>query len=333
VTTRPDLIDSIEGFYVTHILDHLHRAGVLRALAEGAQIAAIARRFGFDRKLLTDLLDYVSLRSNVVSRIGSGARKRFALAEGTNISFLAHVLDQYVGAYGPCLVGIPRILKRPSAGRNLVDAARHARAFSRGEPTHELVALIEALELNGLLDIGCGGGQLLTTLARRRKSFFGIGIDVNPHMVTAARRLTVQSGLADRLDVRRSDFKGIAKAIAKRERDEIGGICAVSVANGFFGPDRRAGIDTFFAHLKRLFPGRLLVLHDYYGRLGSAPQQSASYKRTLIHDVAQILSSQGVPPNDLRAWRRIYARNSVKLLHALKGQNEGVTWFIHVVLL
>jgi len=333
VTTRPDLIDSIEGFYVTHILDHLHRTGVLRALAEGAEIAAIARRFEFDRKLLTDLLDYVSLRSNVVSRIGSGARKRFTLTKGTHISFLAHVLDQYVGAYGPCLVDIPRILKRPSAGRNLVDAARHARAFSRGAPACELVALIEALELTGLLDIGCGGGQLLTTLAQRRKGFCGIGIDANLHMVAAARRLIVQSGLADRLNVRHSDFKGIAKAIAKRERGKIGGISAASVANGFFGSDRRAGIDSFFAALKRLFPGRVLVLHDYYGRLGAASQQSASYKRTLVHDVAQILSSQGVPPNDLRAWRRIYARNSVKLLHALKGQDEGVTWFIHVVLL
>jgi hypothetical protein len=47
--------------------------------------------------------------------------------------------------------------------------------------------------------------------------------------------------------------------------------------------------------------------------------------------VAQLISSQGLPPRDLKAWQAIYARNSVALLHAQRANNKGADLFIHVV--
>jgi SAM-dependent methyltransferase len=328
VTQRPDLIDAIEGFYVTLILDQLHRTGVLRALGEGRGVGAIARKRGFDQAVLTGLLDYVSLRSNIIRSTARGKNRRFALA-GKADGFSMHLLDQYVGAFGPCLLSLPQILKNPAAGQDLVDRVRHAAAFADGGPAPELVGFLEALRLDFVLDIGCGGGQLLTTLAQRRPALCGIGIDANPSMIAVARKRALHLRLGRQLKFRYGDAENLTRAITRRERERIQGICAVSVANALFGSDGR--IDGFFSALKALFPGRILLLGDYYSRLGPALRQSANFKRTLFHDTAQLLSSQGLPPRDLKAWRRIYSRNAVKLLHAYKATNEGVCWFIHMI--
>src|SRR5262249_11468054 len=101
MTRRRELIDAIDGFYVVLVLDGLHRAGVLRALADDGDVASIARRLRLDRRTLTRLLRFVSHRSTVVR--ADGRRHRFALAPNYKGSFSAHLLDQYVGAYGPCL--------------------------------------------------------------------------------------------------------------------------------------------------------------------------------------------------------------------------------------
>ena len=74
-----------------------------------------------------------------------------------------------------------------------------------------------------------------------------------------------------------------------------------------------------------------MILCDYYGRLGKVRQRSAEFKRTLIHDVAQIVSGQGVPPSCLEGWREIYSRTSCTLVKAFEGRSEGLTWFIHVI--
>lgn len=331
MTPRPTAIAAIEGLYVTLIVDQLYRAGILRELARGRDAAAMARTFGFDQAILTGLLEFVSLRSNVLDRDGRGAAKRFSLSKAAGGSLLGHLLDQYVGAYGPCLAQLSRILKSPAVGAKLVDGKRHAAAFAEAGPPPELVAIVDALGFSTVLDIGCGGGQLLTTLALRRADFSGVGIDANPHMVAVARRRASVLGLKRRIDVRHGSFATIAQNIPKRKRDRIRGICAASVANSFFAKHGGHDIDFFLGRLKSLFPDRILVLCDYYSRLGATARHSARYQRSLIHDVAQLVSSQGLPPANLTAWRRIYARNSVKLLQACQATDDGVAWFIHVV--
>jgi 2-polyprenyl-3-methyl-5-hydroxy-6-metoxy-1,4-benzoquinol methylase len=331
VTLRPTGIDAIEGFYVTLILDQLHRAGILREIAKGRDTAAVARRFGVDQATLTRLLEYVALRSDVVDRVGRGTAKRFSLSKAAGGPFLGQLLDQYVGAYGPCLAQLSRILKAPAVGAKLVDGKRHAAAFAHNGPPPELVAIIEALGFSTVLDIGCGGGQLLTTLALRRADFSGIGIDANPHMVAVARRRASKLGLKGRIDVRHGSVATIRRTIPKRNRDRIGGICGVSVANSFFAKHGGHDIDFFLGRLKSLFADRILVLCDYYSRLGASTRHSARYQRSLVHDVAQLVSSQGLPPANLDDWRRIYARNSVKLLQAYRAADGGVARFIHIV--
>jgi SAM-dependent methyltransferase len=309
----------------------LQRAGVLRALSEGRSVSRIARTCGFDSDMLTDLLDFVTLRSTLVRRTGRGRQKRYTIASGGRNSSFAHLLDQYVGAYGPCLFDLARVLKRPAIGGRLVDRKRHASAFSGADPAPELVRLIETLGFRVLLDIGCGGGQLLAALARRRPLLRGIGLDANPAMVKSARRRVSEQRLADRVKILRCDFRDLGRVMSERRRKTIDGICAISVADGFFAPDSVRDIYYFFRQLRSLFANRILVLCDYYSALRGPRRPGENLKRTLVHDVAQLVSTQGIPPKDLREWQTIYARASVKLLLAYRRTDHGVSWFIHLV--
>lgn len=328
---RLDVIDSIDGLYVALILDRLHREGILLALAEGRRLSWIVRTFGFDRGLLTSLLDYLSLRSNLVRSTGRGRARRYTIASAGRNSSFAHLLDQYVGAYGPCLFDLPRVLRRPAVGGRLVDSKRHAAAFSGGGPPPELVHLIETLGIRTLLDIGCGGGQLLAALAQRQPRLHGVGIDANPAMVRSARRRIGENGLAGRVKISRGDFRDLGRVVGKRRVKTIDGICAISVANAFFGPDRAHDIYYFFRQLRSLFANRLLILCDYYSPLRAPRKRGEGLQRALVHDVAQLVSAQGLPPKDLHAWRRIYAAASVRLLLAYRLTDDGVPWFIHLV--
>lgn len=325
---RVELIDAIEGFYVALVLDGLHRSGVLRALRDGAGVGSIARRLQLDRGTLTQLLGFVSLRSTVVCAAG-GTRRRFTLSPTYRESFGAHLLDQYVGAYGPCLRALPRILHRPRAGRSFVDALRHADAFRSGGSSAELLQLVEAFDVRRILDVGCGGGQLLAALARRRPDVRGIGVDANAEMVRLARRSIAAQRLDRRIRIVHSGIGRLARVVARRERMTIDAVCAVSVANEFFASDN--GIDRFIGRLRKLFPARLLFLSDYYSRLGRPRAAADGFARTIVHDVAQLLSGQGLPPADLRQWQAVYARNRVTLLQSCACVDDGVRWFIHVV--
>src|SRR5690242_14454030 len=60
---RPSLTDAIEGFYVTLIFDYLHREGILSALGAEEDLPRIAKKRSINLRMLSFLLEYVSLRS------------------------------------------------------------------------------------------------------------------------------------------------------------------------------------------------------------------------------------------------------------------------------
>lgn len=329
---RRELIEAIDGYYAALILDGLHRAGVLRTLRAGGTVASIARRLGLDRRTLSNLLAFLAMRSTVVAAAGrrrGGRPARYALAPSFDLSRAEHLLDQYVGAYGPCLRALPQILTVPRRGERLVDRARHADAFAGGRAPVELVSAIEAFGVRGLLDLGCGGGQVLGTLARSHEDFTGIGVDANVHMVRRARRSMTAEGLSRRVTIRHGDLRGIARLVSRGRRRSIDAVSAASVANGLFGGDAK-GIDRLLGSLRRLFPQRLLFLSDYYSRLHERGDAD-DWTRTLVHDVAQVVSGQGTPPRRLKEWQTIYRRNRVTLLQSIARTDDGVSWFVHVV--
>jgi SAM-dependent methyltransferase len=334
---RARLVDLIEGYYLVRILDALHQEGILQALAGRRSLSAIARERRLPIGFLTLLLEYAALRSDVINMSKGKNGVSFRMSPEYAHSLLpGHLLDQYVGAYGPCMDNLKALLHTPARGASLVNRRRHMAAFAQpnnggGHGGHlEIIAILRELEITNLLDLGCGTAALLVNAARRNPRFSGLGLDASSAMVSAARRRVADAGLSRQIQIIQGDVFQLAKMTSRETRMRVQAITALSVANEFFGQDER-DIGGFLVALRKVFPRRILILGDYYGCLGWKRRNKSRYQRSLIHDVAQLVSGQGIPPGNGQQWRDIYHRASCTLVKAFEGESDGIARFIHLV--
>jgi SAM-dependent methyltransferase len=321
---RWSAFDLAEGFHLAHALVALHDTGVLAYLRKPATAAATASKLGLDRRMLEWVLEYVAARSAVVTA-RRGGRYATAPEDAAGTGFL---VDQYLGAYGPNAGALPALLRNPARAGALVDRKKHARAFAGlgGPSLPALPGILRQLGLNRVLDLGCGPAELLVEMAARDPGFTGWGLDASAAMCRAARRRISTAGVAGRVRVFAGDCRNIARAIPERVRARVECLSAASLLNEFFagGPGEAVA---WLRDARRLFPGRLLVVADYYGRLGH--RRPPWSRKTGLHDFVQAISGQGVPPPDVRAWKRLYARAGCQLGQVL--EDRGSTAFIHFV--
>lgn len=326
--TRLSVVDAIEAHYLTLILDAFHRVGVLRALDEaGTDAAGLANRLGFDPDHLEPLLDFAALRCDLLNKDGA----KYRLSGGSRGAvFAEHMLDQYVGGYGPLLANLASLLRDKTSGTAWIDRKRHADAFaggSDGAPPSEVVQLVLDFGATNILDLGCGGGQLLCDAAAANPELRGFGIDSSPDVAQAARAHAQRRSVDARIEIACGD---VLEVLAQRTQVDthIQLVIASSLLNAYWGAPGSA--TAFVRELGRLLPGRVLIVSDYYSHLARGTEPGAE-ARTLIHDVAQLLSGQGLPPPSFEGWDLVYAQAEVELLHRFEASGDGIDRFIDLL--
>jgi SAM-dependent methyltransferase len=329
---RQDLFGLLEGYYLTAILDLLYRSGALAALRSGQSLDALARELGYDGAILAALVAYVEQRTVGVVPVAASADNATATVD---VAFLGHLLDQYVGAFGPCLGALEQVLADPGAGPRHVDWTRHMRAFAgadRGAANRLPLQLLAELDINCIIDLGCGTGGLLLDFATANPAAKAWGIDSNRVAIQAAADAARQAGLDGRVSFLVGDASACVPRLNHREVEAVQALTAFNLANAFFDPGGERSIRSWLGMLAQAFPNRLLLLGDYYARLASGtPSNSHAYRRTLMHDVAQVLTRQGLPPADIAAWRTIFDDAGCTLVKAFEGEHEEVAHFLYLV--
>ena len=315
-------MEIVAAFEAALVLDALHQTGVLEALRTPATAAELARRCGVDLGVLEPVLGYAARACTLVER---GTDGRFALGDDA-AGLAAHMLDQYVGGYGRALAALPALLRGAGAGRTAVDLARHAAAFAADRPDggmSEAARMVLGLGVTGVVELGCGGGQTLCALASASPDLRALGIEANPEAAAVAAGRVRTRGLSGRVRVE------LGEALAVLGRGVPEGVQAVLAASVLNAMWREAdGAAAFVAGLGRLLPGRLLVVSDYYSHIGQADGGTA---RTLLHDVVQVASGQGLPPPDREGWAAAYAAAGACLLQVLEAADDGIDRFVHLV--
>ncbi|WP_416758465.1 methyltransferase domain-containing protein [Pseudomonas sp. BNK-6] len=336
VEGKLDIFAALEGYYLISILDCFYKTGAMAALTKDRSIEDIASEQGFDAKTFEKLTNYVRQRMYGVFPI-KGAT---SAGSDTSIStidplFLGHLLDQYIGAFGPCLESLHQILASPSIGAQKVNWQRHAQAFSkadRGITNSFMLNLLSQLNVTKLIDLGCGSGGLLLDFATQNTSIQAWGIDTNIAAIQMAQTVSQASNLDDRVKFYHGNALDISKHLEPNTLEEIQIITASNLANTFFGNESFESIHSWLYNLKSTFPNRLLLLSDYYGRLGTVEdRESLRFRRTLFHDVAQVLTGQGVPPKNIETWRKILKDADCTLVKAFESEHEEVAHFSYII--
>ena len=318
-----DTFDLVEAFQLSQAVATLHDLDILTTLHKPATVDELSAKFAIDAGLLRGILDYLALRTNLLRRSG----ERFVATQ----NYSAHarfLLDLYLGAYGRNATQLSKLLRNPARAPNIVDRTRYARAFDavNGPALGAVPQIIRQLEFNYLLDLGCGNGELLLDLAKRDRQFVGWGIELSPAMCKVAQSRIRRSRLGKRLQVLEGDCRKLRSSLPEGISSQVRTVTACNVANEMFANGHLRAI-SWLRGMRKVLPGRPLIIADYYGRLGHKKDRSS--RETILHDYAQLISGQGVPPASAAEWRSIYSRAGCRLVSII--EDKATTRFVHIV--
>ena len=320
-SSKWSVFDLVEAYQLSRAVAVLNDLKVFES-TKPFSAKQLAAKHALDPTLLAGVLEYVALRTELLRRT---AREQFVVTRN-NSRFL---IELYTGAYGSTAEQLAEVLRDPATARASVDRVRYARAFeSVGSAGQGILPdLIGALDFNHTLDLGCGNGDLLLELARRNPSFVGWGIDSNPAMLKVARARLREADAGKRVRFLEADGAKLCETVPESMLSQIRSLTCCNFANEMFAHGERQAIK-WFRELRKLFPGRPLLNCDYYGRLGRTKNRKLQ-RETLLHDYAQLISGQGIPPATMAEWRAIYSKAGWRLVHAI--EDTSTTRFIHIL--
>ena len=324
---RWQAFDLVEAFHLSQAVNALHDLGLLAALTKPCDPPKLAARYQIDENLLRGVLEYVAARTNLLKKTEDG---RFVLTRNYDVA-ARFFLDLYVGAYGGNAITLQKLLHNPAGAASTVDRLHHARAFAHVDYTAlgSLPGIVRQLGFTNPLDLGCGNGELLLELGRQDRDFIGFGIDVNPAMLRLARSRARAARLGKRVQFIEGDCRHLRSAIPVAIRSQISSVTACNFLNEMFGQGV-ARVIQWLKELRRILPTRPLLILDYYGRLGQKRNQKTGKEReTLLHDFAQLISGQGLPPGNLKQWNLLYREAGCQLVHVI--EDKRTTRFIHLL--
>ncbi|HYN95133.1 MAG TPA: class I SAM-dependent methyltransferase [Pilimelia sp.] len=205
------LLRDLTAFVRVNFLHVGVRLDLFTALRRGPRSAEeLAAAAGVvDREALTMLLD-LGVALGELRRAGPG---RYRLT-GRRAATLARrraaaaLVEETVAYHGTVYQGLPDLLRGGAKGDHLRTMAETVAESSRIlEPfTAAFVRdAVRGLRAPRVLDVGCGSGTYLATVARAVPDASGVGLDVQPRAVDLSRRALAAAHAGDRFVVRQGN--------------------------------------------------------------------------------------------------------------------------------
>jgi SAM-dependent methyltransferase len=316
--TAHDLVEALHLALAARALD---RRGVFAALtAKPAETTDLAKQLGLDQQILTGALSYLATRTTLLDETPHG----FVSSFHRDVS-ACFILRLYADAFLPCSTSLPETLEGRTPAPIDETARESAFGVTTTESTSVPAGILHQLGCNRLLDLGCGVGSLLLIMAAADEAFRGWGIEKNPGTCARARSRLKEASVSQRVVILEGDASCLAAAVPIELIDEIDAIFAGDLLNEFMA-DEGAEAIRILSDIARLFPGRMLVVSDYYGTLTKA---AGSDPQILLHDFVQLVSGQGIPPASCAGWNALYLASGWNLVHAINYAHSNR--FLHIL--
>lgn len=302
LSTMPQLISSM---HLCQAVFAMQDTGLLHRLRNGQHRAEDGLLDDLDERMGPGFLRYLILRGVLEERPGGVFLTRLGELLTSDVSLAR--LGIYVGAYGPVTSRMSHLLAgRMTYGedvdRNGGALGEHCATLFSIFHTPLVLTAMRGRGVSRILDVGCGGGQLLVDACLRDESLTGVGLDISPEAIEVARNLARREGVDDRVEFVVAD--GFAPTTWPDSAFEADGLCSVSALHEHFRDGEQAVIDILDTYARVLPEQKILLLGE--------PEML--YVDNENHDdffLVHLLSGQGLP-RDRSAWLAVFEKTRLQ---------------------
>ena len=292
----------LTGFYTTRTLQALFNVGFFDELELRGKLdlEAFARERGLDLEILKSLCDSL-YALKILDRSG---REYFLDSKGRILTEVAR--GWFIGTYGYESVfhNLEALLKKEKAYGKEVH--RLSEPIARGSAEMEAllyfplaIDIVAKKKYNRVLDLGCGEGTFLRALCKSLPAVQGVGMDLSPESVEAARGRAATAGLDERLKFLVEDVAAWNGAPLAAGRIDAATIFFVMHEILYRGRD--VAIE-FLKGFRRKFPGVPLIVFEV---LRPSPEEMRRKPGMAIHYALQHdLSHQKLVSGE--EWKQLF---------------------------
>ena len=310
------------GYAMSFLLFSFHDTGVFDELKNNDSLSSdqISKKLGLNKKILESGLNFLVNADNSITkddkenyRLTEIGKKRLYSDQAMAMSLGA------VGAYHTLLTNYSSMLKNQIIyGKDFIRDGRLVALSSvlTCKSNYSWVAQkFKDLNVDTVVDLGCGSGDIIIDFCNRHKSFNGIGLDIDPAAVEVARKNVKKNNLEDRIELITGDMlepKTYSdKILSKGEKVAFNAIMAL---HEFLRDGEQAVIDVL-KKMKNEFPGSYFVLGEFNKCKDDEFQKIPIYEKMhmlFYQEIIHGLTDQGLA--SLESWKKMFKAADVELL-------------------
>ena len=201
------------GYAISFLLYSFHESGVFDSLKSLKAITAsqIAKKNKLNLLALEHGLNFLVESDNSIKKIGN----RYKMTKiGRKRIFSDQVRAMSLGAVGAYHILLTNYLD------TLRNKKRYGKDFLRdgelvakssvltGRANYSWVAnKLKVLNVDTVVDLGCGSGDIIIDFCKRQKTFKGVGLDISKSALKVAKVNVRKNNLTSRIDLTHGDMK------------------------------------------------------------------------------------------------------------------------------
>lgn len=304
-----NILKYTRGYMVSHCMSALINMGFFDELdrEKRVDVDSFSKKHNIDKRILDSVCDYL-YSLNILNKdeecymLSSKGRPLFKISKG--------VFD-LLYAYAPLFNDLESLLKREKVYNK--DVFRREKFVATGTaelglyvPFPIVKDIIRNYGFKKVLDLGCGSGDFLFSLAEDNRDMVCYGVDISKEAINYASKKAQDLNKSDRVKLAAADMFRLDEISVKWYDVEV--ITSMYVLHEFLFEGREKVIDLLKA-IKENFPGRYLIICE----LCKKSSNSLRKKSTAVseHHLFHALSNQGIIT--FEEWKQLFKEAGYKL--------------------
>jgi SAM-dependent methyltransferase len=313
LSSMPDLLGSL---HLCHAIHALAKSGLLDRLRSGHHSTETGLLDGMNQRISSNVLRYLALKGVLEQWQGTYRLTRRGALLTSEISLAR--LGFYLEAYGPVVQRTDDLMTGQAAygtdvHRSNGPLSRHCATIFAKYYTPIILETMRDRGAKRILDLGCGGGQLLVDACLNDPEITGVGLDIAPAAVEIARDLARSHGLEDRLDFVVADAFDPTTWPEVCSGAEV--ITGIGVLHEQFREGDKAVVDILNAYADFLTGEKMLLIGEPEPFYDDRENDSEFF---LMH----VLTDQGFPVNRA-AWFDLFTQTRLSCRRTLTWATAG----------